>query len=247
MRQFVGPVFDLGWWGCYEHSSWSYEHTGECCGGFAGDPDVHRDRRVAHRGQSGRPSWCGCRGKGDQRAGGVLTDTGKVVFSNPEADPNKAVACARQAATDKAIAVVGMTDTLDNVILPVLQQEGIPDVGATVGGNPIDVQSPDAYPFNAGTAGAYMASDYALAQLGRKSVAVAVADVPSAVDDSHWVGLAAPKAGIRFAGDILIPLSGVTDYAPYVQKVKDSGADSLLFITTPAQSQGISLVSNPPG
>ena len=94
----------------------------------------------------GGPAGAAAAAKAINAAGGINGHKVNVVFCNPEADPNKAVACARQAATDKAIAVVGMTDTLDNVILPVLQQEGIPDVGATVGGNPIDVQSPDAYP-----------------------------------------------------------------------------------------------------
>lgn len=172
-------------------------------------------------------------------AGGIAGKKVDLEFCNSQSDANQAAKCARQAVTDKVAAVVGLTDTLSTSELPVLQAAGIPAIGLVPRGNPIELQSPVSYPFDGGSATDSLAAPFGLKQQGSKSVVAVSADVPSALANADLVKEGAQLAGMKFAGTVKIPTSGVTDYAPYAAQIKAMGGDSVMFNATVAQIQGL--------
>jgi branched-chain amino acid transport system substrate-binding protein len=172
-------------------------------------------------------------------AGGVNGRKLEFTFCNDQADANKSVACARQAVQDKAAAVVGQVSLYDAQTLPLLESAGIPSIGLTTPGNEVDVTSKASFPFSAGTFSDYVALPDGLKQAGSKKIAVAAADLPSAIAGGELVGKGTKAGGLAWGGIVKIPPTGVTDYAPYAQKLKATGADAIVLVTTPAQTQAI--------
>jgi len=171
--------------------------------------------------------------------GGINGKDVDLQFCNANSDPNAALACARKAASERVAAVVGYTDTFSSSALPVLDQAGIPAVGLMPRGNAIELESADSFPFEGGSAGDSLAAPFGLKEVGKKSVVAISADVPSAVANADLIKLGAEKAGIKYAGVIKVPTSGVTDYSSYAQQIKELGADSAMFNATVSQIQGI--------
>lgn len=173
------------------------------------------------------------------KAGGVKGKMIEWKFCNTESDPNKASGCARQAQTDGVAAVVGHADNFSAASLPILEKAGIPSVGFQSFGNPVDWKSPVAYPISGGTVGAYNAAPHAAKQKGAKTLAVLYTDVPAAVSEAKMVEQATVAAGLKYVGNIPVPTTGVTDYAPYVQKIKDMGAEAVVLIAGPGTTTGV--------
>lgn len=172
-------------------------------------------------------------------AGGIGGKQIDLEFCNTQSDANQAIACARQAVTDKVAAVVGFTDTFSTAALPVLEAANIPAIGLEPRGNPIEVTSKVSFPFDGGSATDSLAAPFGLKQAGAKSVVAVSADVPSAIANASLVKQGAQIAGMKYAGVVSIPTSGVTDYAPYAQQIKSMGGDSVMFNATVAQIQGL--------
>jgi len=179
--------------------------------------------------------------------GGINGRKIEFTFCNDQADANKSVACARRAVSEKATAVIGQVSLYGAQTLPLLESAGIPSVGITTPGNEVDVTSKAAYPFNAGTFSDYVALPDGLKQAGSKKVAAAVADLPSAIAGGELVGKGAKNVGMGWGGLVKIPPTGVTDFAPYAQQLKRTGADSIVLVTTPAQTQAIVKASEAQG
>lgn len=160
-------------------------------------------------------------------------------FCNTETDPNKAVACIREAEKDGVAAVVGMEEVFTNLMLPALDKSGIPAIGGIPFGNPEEYDAASYFPFSGGTPSAYTATPYAAAQLGATKVATVYSDVPSAAKNADTIAQATEAAGLEYVGDIPIPLSGITDYTPYAQKIQDLGADAVAIVAGPGDTSGI--------
>lgn len=173
------------------------------------------------------------------KAGGVNGHKLELTTCNSQSDPNKVTNCAKQAVQGGYAAVVGQSDVLTTVSLPILKSGNVPSIGLIPFGNNIDMQSPISFPLNAGTTGAYMALPFGLKQLHRTRVAAAVADIPAAIQNGAVIKAAAKRAGIQYVGIVKMPTSGITDYAPYAAQLKAMHADAVIPPATPPQVQGL--------
>lgn len=171
--------------------------------------------------------------------GGINGKKIDLSFCNTNSDPNQSLACARQAVSKKVAAVVGYTDTFSTQALPVFEKAKIPAIGLMPRGNPIELQSAASYPFEGGSAGSSTAAAFGLKAEGVKTVVSVAADVPSAIANAALIKKGAEAAGLRFGGNVKVPTSGVTDFAPYAQQIKAMGGDGAMFNATVGQIQGV--------
>ena len=169
-------------------------------------------------------------------AGGIKGSPIEVSFCNTKFEANAAADCARQAVADGMVAIVGHPSTAPEAqVLPMFETAHLPDIGLQPTGNVIEYTSPASWPIQSGTFGAIMALPFAAQQMGSKKFAFAIADVPSLKNLAGHVRQAAKAANLnlQFTDDILVPLSGVTDFAPFAQQAKERGADSVLILLGP--------------
>jgi ABC-type branched-subunit amino acid transport system substrate-binding protein len=171
------------------------------------------------------------------KAGGIKGQQIEVKFCNTNSNANTAAACARQAVSDGAAFVTGYLGTQSPLIIPILQQASIPIIGARSAGNPIDWTSPAEFPIAGGAASNYQAIPFALKRLGKKRFFVSYQDVPSAATNAKNVIRAAKIAKVPIVGTMVLP-GATTDFAPYVQKIRDANADAVAFINSPGVSGG---------
>ncbi len=163
-----------------------------------------------------------------------------VTMCDTAQDPNLAVACARRAVQGKYDAVVGQNDFNSGETLPILESAGIPSIGLESNGVPADWTSKISYPLTAGTPGMYLAIPFGFAQRGITKIALASADYSGAIANADLIESVAAAAKVTVAGSIVkVPLTGVTDYAPYAEQVAKSGAGGVVLIMTQAQSVGL--------
>lgn len=171
------------------------------------------------------------------KAGGVNGKQVEFFFCNTRGEVNQAVACARQADQEGVDAIVGRIDVYSSQTLPVLENAKIPDIGNVSAGAEIDYTSPYTYPLHAGNFGAYASLPYAHKADGAKKLVFASIDLPIGIRQGQVEEQVARNIGLEVAPMIKIPAQGVTDYAPYAQQVKDSGADAATVALGPAGFQ----------
>jgi ABC-type branched-subunit amino acid transport system substrate-binding protein len=147
------------------------------------------------------------------------------------------VACARQADQEGVDAVVGRVDVFSTQTLPVLEKAKIPDIGNVSAGAEVDYTSPDTFPLHAGNFGAYGAIPYAEKAAGAKKYVFASIDLPIGIRQGEYAEKVAQNIGLEVAPMIKIPAQGVTDYTPYAQQIKDSGAEAATVALGPAGFQ----------
>ncbi|MBW0103445.1 ABC transporter substrate-binding protein [Pseudonocardia sp. KRD291] len=171
------------------------------------------------------------------KAGGVNGKQVEFFFCNTRGEVNQAVACARQADQEGVDAVVGRVDVYSTQTLPVLEKAKIPDIGNVSAGAEVDYTSPNTFPLHAGNFGAYGAIPYAHKADGGKKYVFASIDLPIGIRQGEYAEKVARNVGLETAPMIKIPAQGVTDYAPYAQQIKDSGADAATVALGPAGFQ----------
>ena len=172
------------------------------------------------------------------RAGGINGQQVEVGFCNTQSNANGAAACARQAVSEGATAVLGYLGTQSALIFPILQQANIPVVGARSAGNAVDWTNPITFPIAGGAASNYQAIPFALKTLGKKRFFISYQDVPSAATNAKNTLRAAKIAGLPVVGTMVLP-GATTDFAPYVQKIRDADPDAVTFINSPGVSGGL--------
>jgi ABC-type branched-subunit amino acid transport system substrate-binding protein len=172
------------------------------------------------------------------KAGGMKGQKIEVGFCNTQSNPNGAAACARQAVSEGATFVTGYLGVHSPVIFPILLQARIPVIGARSAGNPIDWTTPITFPIAGGAASNYQAIPFAMKKLGKKRFFISYQDVPSAATNAKNTLRAARIAGLPVAGTMVLP-GATTDFAPYVQKLRDANPDSVTFINSPGVSGGL--------
>jgi ABC-type branched-subunit amino acid transport system substrate-binding protein len=172
------------------------------------------------------------------KGGGINGQQIEVGFCNTQSNVNGAAACARQAVSEGAAAVVGYLGTQSAVIFPILQAANIPVVGARSAGNAIDWTTPNTFPIAGGAANNYQAIPFAMKKLGMKRFFISYQDVPSAATNAKNTLRAARIAGLPVVGTMVLP-GATTDFAPYVQKLRDANPDSMTFINSPGVSGGL--------
>jgi ABC-type branched-subunit amino acid transport system substrate-binding protein len=172
------------------------------------------------------------------KKGGIKGRQVEILTCNTQSNANSATACARQAVSEGVLAVVGGISTLSTIEFPILQQGGIPSVGFQTSGNPVDWTNPMSYPFVGGSTASYMAAPFAFKKLGKKRLVIIFQDVPSAATNAKLVRNAARTAGMPVVGTLQLP-GATTDFAPYVQRLRQMEPDSAIFINSPGVSGGM--------
>jgi ABC-type branched-subunit amino acid transport system substrate-binding protein len=171
------------------------------------------------------------------KAGGVNGHKIEWTFCNTQGQVNQAQECARTAVRDQVVAVVGRADIYATASNPILEAGKIVNFGGLPLGSPSDVTSSISYPLHEGNSGSYSAIAYGMAKKGAKKFVTVSVDLPIAFTQIKPAQVAATDAGMQDLGIIKVPAQGVTDYAPYAQQVKQSGADAVLNVQGPGPSQ----------
>jgi ABC-type branched-subunit amino acid transport system substrate-binding protein len=171
------------------------------------------------------------------KAGGVNGTPVEFFFCNTRGEVNQAVACARQADAEGVDAVVGRVDIYNAQSMPVIEKAEIPDIGLVSTGSEIDYTSPFEFPLHGGTYGAYATLPYAAKADGAASYVFATIDLPIGIRQAETSSEIGRNIGLDVKPMIKIPAQGVTDYAPYAQQVKDSGAGAVTVALGPAGFQ----------
>jgi ABC-type branched-subunit amino acid transport system substrate-binding protein len=159
--------------------------------------------------------------------GGIKGHPIQIVFCSDQNDPNMKISCARDAISQGVVAYVGGHSS--NGYYPLFRDAGIPIIGTS--GGVVDFVSPIQFPLNGGSVTSFMALPFALKKAGAKKLAIISNDVPQSLAFVPLIQAAAKKAGLQFVGLIKQPGSLLPDYSPQAQKVKDLGADSVVFLT----------------
>ena len=172
------------------------------------------------------------------KKGGIKGRRIQILTCNTQSNANVAVACARQAVAENVVAVVGHISTLSTLEIPILAQAGIPDVGFQTSGNAIDWTNKFVFPFVGGSTAAYISIPFAMKKLGKQRFVITYQDVPSAASNAKLAKNAARVAGLNVAASFVLP-GATTDFSPYVQKLREANADSVMMINSPGVSGGL--------
>jgi ABC-type branched-subunit amino acid transport system substrate-binding protein len=170
--------------------------------------------------------------------GGIKGRRIEISSCNTQSNANVAVACARQAVTERVTAVVASGSTLSALEIPILAQAGIPTIGYHSFGNPIDWTNPYVFPLVGGTATTYMSIPFAMKKLGKKRFVIVHQDVPSAFTNAKLVRNAARVAKLPVVGVIVMP-GATTDFAPIAQRLRELNPDGVVLINSPGVSGGL--------
>ncbi len=150
--------------------------------------------------------------------GGLNGHELKLITCNEGADPNKAAACARQAADEGVAAVVGGFSANGDAIMPILEAAGIPWF-APPGISGAELSSSDSYPIMSGVLG--LAGLGALAaEDGCESVAAVNYDLPTTGQIAQLIDLGLASAGGDASTPIKVPPT-TTDFSGIAQEVSD--------------------------
>lgn len=162
------------------------------------------------------------------KAGGVNGRQIDFVFCNTRGDVNQATACARQAVENGADASLGRVDIFSAQTVPITEAAKIPDIGSVSTGADLDFSSLYTFPIAPGTYGAYTATPHAFRAAGKKSMVVVTVDLAIGIKQAEIAADVGEKVGLTAKPMIKVPTQGVTDYTPYAQQLKESGAEAVL-------------------
>lgn len=166
--------------------------------------------------------------------GGLNGHEVQLVTCNEGADPNVAADCARQAVEEGVAAMVGGFTANGDVIMPILEEAGIPWF-APPGISSAELSSSNSYPITSGVLG--------LAGLGRmaaedgcEKIASVNYDLPSAGQIAQLVDLGIASAGGSTSDLIKVPPT-TTDFAAIAQQTSEY--DCAVMGTPPQPFLGI--------
>lgn len=151
-------------------------------------------------------------------AGGINGHEVKLITCNEGADPNKAADCARQAVDEGVAAVVGGFTANGDVMMPILEEAGIPWFGPP-GISQAELSSPNSFMLTSGVLGLAGLGAKA-AEDGCESVAAVNYDLPSAGEIQQLVDLGLASQGGEPADLIKVPPT-TTDFSSIAQETAD--------------------------
>ena len=122
--------------------------------------------------------------------------------------------------------------------MPILQQAKIADVGLQTSGNPIDWTNPVSFPLVGGLDRGVPHDPVRGEEARQEALLHLYQDVPSAATNAKLAKNAAKTAGIPVVGAMVLP-GATTDFAPYVQKLREAKPDVVMFINSPGVSGGL--------
>ena len=173
------------------------------------------------------------------KKGGIKGRKIEIAYCNTRSNANTAVACARQAVSEKSAAVVGHISTLSTLEMPILQQARIPDVGMQTSGNAIDWTNPFVVPARRGLDRRVPHDPVRDEEARQEALRHRLPGRPERGDERQaGQERGEDVAGLPVVGSFVLP-GATTDFAPYVQKLREAKPDSVMFINSPGVSGGL--------
>lgn len=167
-------------------------------------------------------------------AGGVAGHKINLVTCNNQFDPNKTLACAREAIQDKVSAVIGSSTILQSSdVYQLLTQAKIPYIGGD-GITPPELQSSIAFS-EAGSAGQFYGLVSALKGAGDTKIAVVKCEVSNCDNVANYVVAAAKLDKVQLVRQVTAAIS-TTDYSAAAATAIQGGVDGVVFIGSPPQA-----------
>ncbi|WP_157417661.1 ABC transporter substrate-binding protein [Nocardioides sp. Iso805N] len=164
-------------------------------------------------------------------AGGLNGHPLEVVYCNDKMDPNTAAGCARQAVSEKVVAVTSAYEPNSPSVLPVLQAAHIPFVYSSVAAD-IDGTSNVSFPRDAGVPAQYASLGVELVKKGCTKVGAIVLTLPATETGAKWLKTAVMASGAQWAGEVEAP-QDQADYSAPVQTLLSKGMDCLVPVEAP--------------
>jgi branched-chain amino acid transport system substrate-binding protein len=151
----------------------------------------------------------------------------QIVSCNAMGTPIASKQCAQEFASDKVIAVGGVSADFPTSGLPVLQAAGIPYIGQGIAAQ--DFSNPISYPMSSTVAAGYPAQVKYFAGQGVKSVAIIAINIPSAIAAADLT-LVKPfeAAGVKAVSIPATP--GAADMTPFVQQALQAKPQALFML-----------------
>jgi ABC-type branched-subunit amino acid transport system substrate-binding protein len=158
--------------------------------------------------------------------GGIAGRPLEVTVCDEMGDPNQLATCGRRAIAEKVVAVVGSFTLTGDRVVPILENGETSWFGICCAVSPAEANSPITFNFGPGT-GATVAYSAKAADLGCKTPALVVLDVPTKNLTITTVTRVLAARGIKLAKTVTIPLAS-QDYAPQVAQATAGGTDCVL-------------------
>jgi ABC-type branched-subunit amino acid transport system substrate-binding protein len=163
------------------------------------------------------------------RRGGIRGRQLEILVCNQQSNANTAAACARRAVEEKVAAVVGESHNLNAFTLPILAAAGIPSIGLQPFATVVDWSNPYSFPLHSGSLGNTMGLVWGFKALGAKRVALVPQETATALAQAKLLRNTLKAARLQYAGVIPLP-TGISDYSPYVQRLREMNADTVIMV-----------------
>jgi ABC-type branched-subunit amino acid transport system substrate-binding protein len=187
------------------------------------DPQLVAADRAAVRGLNSRGGLAGHK---------VVLD-----FCDDQANPNQAVICARQMVADKVAFMAGEVTLQGSAVAPILQQAGIPVVGAQAIST-AEYNSPNYYLFSGGSFFAFQINSVYAAHMGYKTSIVSSDNSTStALRSVLEADMSQAVPGAKYTATALVSPTQA-DFAPIVATAQSGGSNAaVLFLALPQTEQ----------
>lgn len=189
----------------------------------------------------------------NEELGGIDGIPMRLVVGEELADVGRAADCARRFVAEDAVAVFGLGLAWAEGGLPVLEEAGIPWLGAAI--NPAESRSPVSFPLIGGVPAEFAALARYFAERGARSVAAVAPDLPQVeesvallrgflarrgIEDldvriaaSDPSSLRAEASDVAGSVDVVMPLLGGEEAAAFMVAAREVGIDApLVFVGT---------------
>ncbi len=173
-------------------------------------------------------------------SGGVKGHPLVLDYCNDENDPNVAIACARQLVSDGVVATVSsITIASNDTVAGILTAANIPNINLYAL-SPTEFNAANNFPYDGQAAWEYAGASGAAVKIGgAKKVIVVYPNNQGLQPMLDLIHQAITKTGADWLGQIVLPLTPISDYTPYAEQIIKSGADTAILPLTEAQSIGI--------
>jgi ABC-type branched-subunit amino acid transport system substrate-binding protein len=163
------------------------------------------------------------------RAGGLHGHPIGVYICNAKADSNVSAQCARDMASKNVVAILGGQDTFDGVSQPILQQEGIPEIGISAL-SPAALSGSNVFLFGVPSAVAFTSlAAFATLHNGESPMAMAITDNSAADPFAQPILDAMKSVGQTFQPEVKVAPANA-DYASIAASIANQGSKSLLLV-----------------
>jgi branched-chain amino acid transport system substrate-binding protein len=158
--------------------------------------------------------------------GGINGGPLDVIVCDTENDPAVTTDCANSAIDDGAVAVAGSLSVQQTAYYPILEEDGIPNIGNNPAGLD-DYTSPNSFPIIGGAIVSPAGLASALAEEGYENISVARIGIAEGAVIGTFANQALQQYGLSVVNDIPVD-PGTADMAPSVTAALEGGTDAVI-------------------